>query len=470
VAGENTRPAKSGYDKLPPPSGYDKLPLPRGYDKLPLPRGYDKLPPPSGYDKLPISVEHRANPLNLTKPVVSANNVANSNQTVGSKKTFKIIDQAKNAKRVFTKAIVNVFSHKNKKVKTIEHQGGLVEKEPGSNTYLPSETGVLGKFLGGGISSSVFLDSTNPEYVHKLVSLTWIKGEMKPDSDQSPDNTVTDQMAGYEMLNRFKQTHQGKTLGKLFDVAERSDVSIFKVKVKVSKPGVMPEQFDEKLFAHTRERNISSAVFLKDAVGRGYRIMGDDKLPVTATNAEERISLRIKERRRLEALQEGHQLKLSEIHVGQDEIGKGLTHAEEATLNAVIRGLNHQGIVWQDHKLQNLDIVTDLSSPTGHRVIFFDYDGFRPVQGEDRATRAKTARDLQLKYDWDDRKTPERGEEIQTFDYTAFGLNHTQSVSTPGANQHRTLLSDFDGLTDQAFNTQVMPQVLRGRSHVIEFE
>jgi hypothetical protein len=441
VAGENRRPAagESPYGKVP--------------------------------DTNPTQARSERNP-----PTIQATNARGPSQSLGSKKTFKIIEQAKKAKRVFAKALLKPFKANNVKAdKWIDHEGGLVEISPGAGTFRPEQKGILGKYLGGGANAAVYQDSANPEYVHKLVALTWIQGkELPPDYSQSPENTVTDQSAGYEMLNRFKATYKGKTLDKLFEVAERSEVSMFSVMSGNA----------EKFYAHTREKNISSAVYFKDAAGRGHRILDDNNQPVTANNAENRIELRIKEKKRQEALKRGQHLKLSEIQVGQDEIGTGLTRAEEATLNAVLRGLNHQGIVWQDHKLSNIDIVSDFNSPTGHKVIFFDYDGLRPVQGSDRATRARNARDLQRTYDLDTKNIPAPNDietEKKLFDYKAFDVKHLETMFSQNANTHRRLLSSFNGMDDQTFNSNVMDNVLnqvqglRGRAQVgqvqsIEYE
>jgi hypothetical protein len=132
-----------------------------------------------------------------------------------------------------------------------------------------------------------------------------------------------------------------------------------------------------------------------------------------------------------------------------DKFGtKSLTAEEELTVNLVMRDLNQNGVVWTDHKLANFDIVPDPASATGHRVVFFDLDGFRPVRGNDSPQRYESAREMQRIFDsapdmyvlqsrianFESQKYPDgRG----AFDFTAFGGGNLGWVATPGANKTR---------------------------------
>ena len=160
---------------------------------------------------------------------------------------------------------------------------------------------------------------------------------------------------------------------------------------------------------------------------------------------------------------------------------KSLTPKEELTVNLAIRELNKNGIAWTDHKLQNFDIVPDPKSRTGHRMVFFDFDGFRPVKGKTRTERFKTARRSQRAYDSHldnqddlakrlgiDLKEPRFSKvspqvrrtnlaraisEKNGFDYRVFGDQKMGTLSTPGVNkaQQRNLLEDFNKLDDKQF-------------------
>jgi len=73
--------------------------------------------------------------------------------------------------------------------------------------------------------------------------------------------------------------------------------------------------------------------------------------------------------------------------------------AEALTIQMAIRDLNKKGIVWTDSKLSNLDVRPSKGSPTGYEVVYFDFDGFRPVRGETELDRWKTARTMQQRID-----------------------------------------------------------------------
>lgn len=161
---------------------------------------------------------------------------------------------------------------------------------------------------------------------------------------------------------------------------------------------------------------------------------------------------------------------------------KSLTPKEELTVNLAIRELNKNGIAWTDHKLANFDIVPDPKSRTGHRMVFFDFDGFRPVKGKTRTERFKVARRSQRAYDAhlnqeDDlarrlgidlsdpkfaKGTPQRDENLQRaisekngFDFRAFGDKPMDTLSSPGANQGQALgrrrFMEFNAMDDVKF-------------------
>jgi hypothetical protein len=116
--------------------------------------------------------------------------------------------------------------------------------------------------------------------------------------------------------------------------------------------------------------------------------------------------------------------------------------------------LNHNGIVWTDHKLQNLDIVKEPKSPTGYKVIFFDFDGFRPVNGNNRAERKQIARDAQNGFDHIlDGATDNNAMRYRNqFDFTAFGGQNLPTLRTFGANRFRQDLATMNNMTAEQFD------------------
>lgn len=274
---------------------------------------------------------------------------------------------------------------------------------------------------------------------------------------------VNDQLVGREILNRFKQTHKSKLLGDIVDVAE-----------SVGEPEILEVKFGREVyqFAHTVEQNISSPVYYKDRVGRSLRVLDENGSPVQATNAVDRIEIRAKNKKRLDALAKGQRLKLKDIEVSNQEFQDAITPNEELAINAVVRGMNKHGIVWTDHKMENLDIVSDPKSPLGYKVRFFDFDGFRVVQGNSQEARAKAARDLQRSYDRRvDPSTPDAERPIgdgqlqrqqNAFDFTANGGDFIVQVSSAGANNLRTRYQNYDQMNDGEFN-QSLAANSRGR-------
>ncbi|MEM7571120.1 MAG: hypothetical protein AAF337_15120, partial [Pseudomonadota bacterium] len=103
------------------------------------------------------------------------------------------------------------------------------------------------------------------------------------------------------------------------------------------------------------------------------------------------------------------------------------SEAEALTIQMAVRKLNQEGIVWTDNKLSNLDVVPDASSPTGYKVIFFDFDGFRPVKGDTPLRRWSNARDYQRRFDGLGQRNKESYirmvQDEEPFDYRPFGKN-----------------------------------------------
>ena len=110
------------------------------------------------------------------------------------------------------------------------------------------------------------------------------------------------------------------------------------------------------------------------------------------------------------------------------------TEAEALTIQMAVRDLNQKGIVWTDSKLSNLDVVPDAASPTGYKVVYFDYDGFRPVKGDTKLARWRTARETQRRIDSiESREDLYRAfvamERERPFDYRAFGKEMSPPMS-----------------------------------------
>ncbi len=72
-----------------------------------------------------------------------------------------------------------------------------------------------------------------------------------------------------------------------------------------------------------------------------------------------------------------------------------LNRNEALTIQLAVRELNQRGLVWTDSKLPNLDVLPDDLSPTGYKVVYFDYDGFRPIRGSTPQERWEEARRVQ---------------------------------------------------------------------------
>ncbi|MCG7923326.1 MAG: hypothetical protein N0C81_15230 [Candidatus Thiodiazotropha lotti] len=340
-------------------------------------------------------------------------------------KTQPPLNALPNAKRVYNGTITEFFNGSRKA--DVEY-AGRVEwvnlKGPDGKTLRDDfgqpvaepmlisgdQLGELGKRLGGGANSVVYLSKSRPkELVNKFVRITDNNGNLRP----SKERTITDQAVGRQILKDLKKLKPKSP----FRIAKQEGkVKIWK---KTDKFGITHR------FALTRDENISSPIYHSN----GAPFVNKDGSPVTVTNAADRIA----------------------------ERGRYLSLKEELTINMVIRELNQNGIVWTDHKLENLDIVKDNSSVTGYRVIFFDFDAFRPVVGDSRRHRYKVARDMQKFFDnieKHERAGQKAGVDIHNYmDWTVFANDSSFSyLYTPGANTYRKEYKDFDRLDARTFN------------------
>ena len=367
------------------------------------------------------------------------------------------INRQPDSRQVYSAPIVTPFDANN--VDRLGYVGPLANDGAGGVILSPQGMIVtkegqrpVGNYIAGGANSSVYTSSDTSK-VKKFVSLT------QPNVDPNDlAQTITDQNGGRAILQDIKKAKPDS----LFSVAEQYETR------------VVTTQDGQHSFLMSREENISSPVFRRDNTGRPMRDQQGRRLPVAnargdvvkATNARERIEAR----------------------------GVGLSQSEELTINLVIRDLNQHGIVWTDHKLKNLDVVPDDSSPTGYRVIFFDFDGFRPVKGETRDKRWRAARDIQKAFDnpaqatidnwgrndrgWgqvdgrlmqanrahypaevakqEQQNGPNRVDPFLAFDYTAFG-GKVETLATPAANvvQERARYLFYNGLSPDTFKKAV---------------
>ncbi len=207
------------------------------------------------------------------------------------------------------------------------------------------ETLKLGELVGEGGFRRVYVDPEDATAVYKVTSYqdAWRKHEMDP-SD----------------LNRFlHDTDVGREL--LTAMSKDSPDALFRVAGQRQAPIVVDDPFNPaRKFVITREDNISDTVTVRNADGRLEQH--------SVSNAAERFSYRP---------------------------SRTANEAERLTIQLAIRKLNQRGIVWTDNKLTNLDVVADASSPTGYKVVFFDYDGFRIAEGATERQRYLNARQTQ---------------------------------------------------------------------------
>jgi len=473
----NRRPIGNQYDKLPvPTNGADGAE--GNYGRIPKGSPYGKLPKtsdntatkdivnqrPSGkqYEKLPrLEQGGGASKEAMNAPTVNStittdkrlppNIGVRSTPNKQTPKIYKTLNLSNRYKRLFTEAIIKPFKTIVSRV-THQHSSGMDPDNPDDFKPRPKpNSGILGDFIGGGANALVYKDPQNPNYVHKLVRIAGPDiDSISPKVVDLPDNinVINDQMVGREILNRFKQTHQSKLLGKVVEVADVTGEP--QVLTVASRNGMHK-------FVHTVEQNISSPVYYKDAKGRFQRVLDENGNSVQATSAIDRIEIRAKNKKRLEALANGERLKLKEVKVTSDEIKSAITPNEELTINTVIRGLNKHGIVWTDHKMENFDVVADPKSPLGYKVKFFDFDGFRVVKGK-ASERSVKARKLQVDYDNNYSQAP-ADNDISTlnklFDYTAGGVGFIEQASTPNANVFRKQYERYNQVDEVTFNQQL---------------
>jgi hypothetical protein len=150
--------------------------------------------------------------------------------------------------------------------------------------------------------------------------------------------------------------------------------------------------------------------------------------------------------------------------------GYAATREEALTMNLAVRELNQRGIVWTDNKLANIDIVPG-DSPTGYKVLFFDFDAFRPVKGASEADRWKLAREVQRAYDGISTKRRAYlaiAKYDDAFDYKIFGRNIDGSQSIPPLTISGTKTGDgytqLNSLTPEEFSKQLkLLEIQRGR-------
>lgn len=133
------------------------------------------------------------------------------------------------------------------------------------------------------------------------------------------------------------------------------------------------------------------------------------------------------------------------------------TDAEALTIQMAVRKLNQEGIVWTDNKLANLDVVPDATSPTGYKVVFFDFDGFRPVKGDTALKRWSNARDYQRRFDslgqGDKRTYINMVLKEEPFDYRPFGKN-VGAPATLSNTKNSATYSQLNQLPPDAFYKQ----------------
>lgn len=317
------------------------------------------------------------------------------------------VNRFANGARVFDRAVVEPFDAQQKA--KLVHPGNLIEKidRDGEKFFVPDASPRLGRFLGGGANSIAYEDGADPSKVNKLVRITKADGSI----DTFKKSSITDQLAGRAMLKKLKDVYEFNGKDSLFTIAKAYGPPVI---MEAKAPNGTTQKF-----ALSKEQNIASPVYDNNG-----NVIGK------ATNAQERLKIR-----------------------GTNQ----LTKQEELTINLVVRGLNQNGIAWTDHKLANLDIVKDPKSPTGHRVVFFDFDAFRPVKGADKKERYARARKVQKTFDQLDRgqMTQQLSNTlVSKFDFTAFGgpANVTGYMFTPGANKSRTEYHKFDGKNANQIN------------------
>lgn len=350
----------------------------------------------------------------------------------------------------------------------IQYQGSVLSDASGpyldENGSLDGEP--VGKLLGAGATSRVH-ESSDSKFVNKIISLNW-------GNEGEAAATIIDQNFGRDVLSGLKAT-TGSALFKVATLAKQSVISA-------------TQNGSEYRFVFNREENISSVVYAAEdiAMDKSNAQIADSstKTLITVSNAETRAELR--------------NTAAKKNKNGQPP----LTDLEELTINLVIRTLNDHGIVWTDHKLANLDVVRNEDSPTGYQVIFFDFDGFRRVKGDDLSgqAQAKAARDIQKAFDNPALPNPNKqgdsGWEMMDnrvkqaykkhysneyekaggnipldlgFDKTAFGGQPVTTLASPPANMDRINYLYYNGLAEHEFRG-VVNDINRKYTLKIQFE
>jgi len=432
----------------PPPAG---TPTPAARRPVQQQNRIGQLPPPPAGTPTPAARRpvQQQNPIgqlpqprvgNLGAPQrVRGGRIGQQGTTVTDPRA-RLIATNPNARRVFGAGIVRRFNSRAPSARTYEAGAEPVKLDSGEIIYRlkpGKNAGELGTQLGGGANSIVYRSKSQPNrLVNKFVRLTNNDGNIDPKADV----TLTDQLAGRTMLGNLNNIFKNKGQDSLFRVAGTDGPPVI---WKARAPNGTTQRF-----ALTRDENISSPV---------YDVNGNAKLKAN-----------------------GERIKVTDARSRIEARGYELTPKEELTINLVVRGLNQNGIAWTDHKLANLDIVKDRKSPTGHRVVFFDFDAFRPVKGANRKERYKNAREIQRGFD-----TLKRGESAsnkipglrQRFDYQAFGndpnfanFDNFSYLYSAGANRGRKEYLDYDTRDAATINKATLAATNGRVNNMIELE
>lgn len=278
----------------------------------------------------------------------------------------------------------------------------------------------IGNLLGAGGVTHVYRTPSETGFVAKVVSLSHHDGTL----NNAQLRQVKDQAVGRRILSDVKAILPNSP----FRITEHYNNDTFYAKTTQQFGTGTGAYTIDYHFAISYEEDISSQVTAPDGSVH------------TVTNAEGRLHYRT-------GGAKDRQLELGEI----------------ATVQKVLRDLNSLGIVWMDQKRANHDIVKDPTSETGYRMIFFDFDAFRPVQGDSKAQRARYARRLQAYMDGV--PTTGLGEKYykqirDTLDFRAFNGDTSYSfLYSPYNLERKTYQSisnmaplDFDRKYRQIFN------------------
>jgi hypothetical protein len=235
------------------------------------------------------------------------------------------------------------------------------------------------------------------------------KGTKITNADGTEELVVGKKLGGGGFTEAYENAADPKTVIKKRTISDNEDYprDLLERMVNDSETGrklLKSVEDDNSLFRVAGRKGEPVWVRDPDQPGRGYVVTQEENISSTVngktvSNAQERFDAR----------------------------DYGATAEEALTIQLAVRDLNQRGIVWTDNKLQNLDVVPDANSPTGYRVVFFDYDGFRPVKGADAAERYANARKTQrIKDRWNtnpnDHMAKFRAEyDDDIYDYTVFG-------------------------------------------------